>query len=265
MTGGLSTRGDDRRSGSAPSRVAVVTGGASGIGLRFARALGFHGYRVVVADLDGADDAAASLCSAGLDCIGVRMDVSVESDVAAMVAAAHRSFGGIDILVNNAALFSTLKLRSFEEIPATEWAEVMRINTLGPFLCAKAVVPAMRARGFGRIVNMASTVALKGVPNMLHYVASKGAVIALTRALARELGPAGITVNAIAPGFTLSDGILANKVHEVIGDAARRTSRSIQRDQTPDDLVSTLLYLVADDTGFVSGQTIVVDGGSAFN
>jgi NAD(P)-dependent dehydrogenase (short-subunit alcohol dehydrogenase family) len=179
-----------------------------------------------------------------------------------MAAACVEHFGGIDVLVNNAGLMSTL--RPFEEISSNEWMKVMQVNTLGPFLCAKAAVPSMRERGGGRIVNMASTVALKGVPGWLHYVSSKGAVIAFTRALARELGQSGITVNSIAPGFTLSDGILKSKVHELIGENARIGGRSIQRDQVPDDLVGTLLYLVGEGASFVTGQTIVVDGGSIF-
>ena len=181
-----------------------------------------------------------------------------------MLTAVLERFGGVDVLVNNAGLFSTLQLRSFDQIPSDEWMRVMQVNTLGPFICAKAVVPSMRVRGGGRIINMASTVLHKGIPNMLHYVASKGAVVGFTRALARELGPHAITVNAIAPGFTLSDGILKNSLHDVIGDAARRTGRSIQRDQMPHDLVGTLLYLASDGAAFVTGQTIVVDGGSAF-
>jgi NAD(P)-dependent dehydrogenase (short-subunit alcohol dehydrogenase family) len=141
---------------------------------------------------------------------------------------------------------------------------VMEVNTLGPFVCAKAVVPEMRKNGFGRIVNIASTTPIKGTPNMLHYVASKGAVIAFTRSLARELGKDDITVNAIAPGFTLSDGVLDNDLHSKMGDVVRKTSRSLQRDQVPEDLVGALLFLASDGAGFITGQTIAVDGGSVF-
>jgi NAD(P)-dependent dehydrogenase (short-subunit alcohol dehydrogenase family) len=241
---------------------AIVTGAGQGIGFRFAQALGAHDYGLIIADINGAEEAASRLQEAGVSCHGVRADVSSEEDVRAMAAACIDRFGGIDVLVNNAGLMSTL--RPFEEISSDEWMKVMQVNTLGPFLCAKAVVPSMRERGGGRIVNLASTVALKGVPGWLHYVSSKGAVIAFTRALAREVGPSGITVNAIAPGFTLSDGILESKLHEVIGENARVGGRSIQRDQVPDDLVGTLLYLVGEGSSFVTGQTIVVDGGSMF-
>ena len=239
-----------------------MTGAGRGIGYAFAEALGGAGYNVAIADVQGAEDAAARLRRDGIPCFGLKADVASEDDVRAMSAACIDQFGGVDVLVNNAGLFSTL--RPFEEISAEEWMNVMRVNTLGPFLCAKAVVPSMRLRGGGRIVNIASTVALKGVPGWLHYVASKGAVIGFTRALAREIGQCGITVNAIAPGFTLSDGILDKKLHEAVGEGARKASRSIQRDQIPADLVGTLLYLAGEGASFVTGQTIVVDGGSIF-
>ncbi len=244
------------------SKTAIVTGAGRGIGFKFAEALGLQGYQVLLADLDGADEAADHLRDKGISCHGVKADVACEDDVRAMAAACVEQFGGIDILVNNAGVFTAL--RPFEQISGEEWMKVMRVNTLGPFLCAKAAVPTMRDRGGGRIVNIASTVAHKGVPGWLHYVASKGAVIGFTRALAREVGQSGITVNAIAPGFTLSDGILQSGLHEVIGENARRAGRSIQRDQLPEDLVGTLLYLVGEGAAFVTGQTIVVDGGSIF-
>jgi NAD(P)-dependent dehydrogenase (short-subunit alcohol dehydrogenase family) len=142
--------------------------------------------------------------------------------------------------------------------------KVMEVNTLGPFICAKAVVPSMRQIGQGRIVNIASTVPIKGPPNMLHYVASKSAVIGFTRSLARELGSAHITVNAIAPGFTLSDGVLENDLHSQMGDVTRKLSRSIQRDQVPEDLTGALNFLISDGAGFITGQTLAVDGGSVF-
>ena len=140
----------------------------------------------------------------------------------------------------------------------------MEVNTLGPFNCAKAALPALRRSGRGRIVNIASTVPIKGPPNMAHYVASKGAVIAFTRSLARELARDRITVNAIAPGFTLSDGVLQAQLQDRIGDNARTTGRCIQRDQVPADLVATLAHLVSDGASFVTGQTLAVDGGGVF-
>lgn len=245
-------------------RVIAVTGGASGIGFAFSEALARAGHQVVIADLRGAAEAAERLKAQGLKAIGTQTDVVNPADVAGMVEQAVKAFDRLDVLVNNAGLFTTLTLKPFDQISDAEWMRVMEVNTLGPFVCAKAVVPAMRKNGFGRIVNIASTTPIKGTPNMLHYVASKGAVIAFTRSLARELGKDNITVNAIAPGFTLSDGVLENDMHSKMGDVVRKTSRSLQRDQVPEDLVGALLFLASDGAGFITGQTIAVDGGSVF-
>ncbi|MES2632368.1 MAG: glucose 1-dehydrogenase [Pseudomonadota bacterium] len=242
----------------------IVTGGASGIGYAFCEHLALIGHRVVIADLRGADEAAARLRQAGHQAIGVKADVVSEHDVAAMADSTVKEFGGIDALVNNAGLFTTLALKPFDQITNSEWMRVMEVNTLGPFNCAKAVVPALRKSGRGRVVNISSIVPIKGPPNMAHYVASKGAVIAFTRSLARELAKDNITVNSIAPGFTLSDGVLQSDLQNRIGDNARTAGRCIQRDQVPADLVAALAYLLSDGASFVTGQTLAVDGGSVF-
>lgn len=246
------------------SRVAIVTGGASGIGFAFATGLAETGYAVVIADMRGSEEAAAKLVSAGHEAIGVSVDVTSVADTEAMARKAVDAFGRIDVLLNNAALFTTLALKPFEEIEPAEWMKVMEVNTLGPFLCAKAVMRMFRAAGAGRIINVASTSPIKGTPNMQHYTASKGAVIAFTRSLARELGAANVTVNAIAPGFTLSEGVLASGMENVMGDATRRTSRSIQRDQVPQDLVGAAIFLASEGASFITGQTVAVDGGGVF-
>jgi NAD(P)-dependent dehydrogenase (short-subunit alcohol dehydrogenase family) len=246
------------------SKVVIITGGASGIGFAFVQHLARAGHRLVIADLRGAAEAAERIRAEGHAAIGITVDVVKPADAAAMVAAAKSEFGRVDVLVNNAGLFSTLTLKPFDQITEQEWMRVMEVNTVGPFVCAKAVVGAMREQGGGRIVNIASTTPIKGTPMMLHYVASKGAVIAFTRSLAKELGNDNITVNAIAPGFTLSDGVLESGLHNHMPDTARKTSRTIQRDQVPEDLVGALAFLASDGAGFITGQTLAVDGGSVF-
>jgi NAD(P)-dependent dehydrogenase (short-subunit alcohol dehydrogenase family) len=189
-------------------RVVIVTGGAIGIGRAIAEDLGCAGARVVVADRACAAETAAELRDAGIDALGLPVDVSSEAATRELAVEVVRAYGGIDILVNNAGIFTTLRPGPLEEIDVAEWQRVMDVNVLGSYLCIRAVVGPMRDRGGGRIVNIASTTAFKGVSHLLHYVASKGAVIAMTRATARELGEDNILVNAVAPGFTVSDGIL---------------------------------------------------------
>jgi len=244
-------------------RTAIVTGAATGIGRALAARLAQDGASVVIADLRGYDVAAAEIAkSTGVRTLGLQVDVSNEDDVKRMASETTKTFGGVDILVNNAALFSPLEPRAFEEIDAAEWRKVMDVNTLGVFLCSRACAPHLRKSGHGRIINLASGAPIKGVPFLLHYVASKGAVIAMTRALARELGKDGVTVNALAPGFTLSEGVKASPAHLRHG-AAIPATRAIARDETPQDLVGAVSFLASDDAAFMTGQTLVVDGGSA--
>jgi NAD(P)-dependent dehydrogenase (short-subunit alcohol dehydrogenase family) len=244
-------------------KVAIVTGAGSGIGRALAKRLAQDGASVVIADLRNFDVAAAEIAKAtGAKTLGLQVDVASEADVARMAAETMKAFGRVDVLVNNAAIFSSLELKAFEKISAEEWRKVMEVNTLGVFLCCRACAPHMRAGGYGRIINLASGAPLKGVPLFLHYIASKGAVIAMTRGLARELGADGITVNSLAPGFTLSENVARKEQHVKQGERTRLT-RAIQRDEKPEDLVGAVSFLASEDAAFITGQTLVVDGGSA--
>jgi NAD(P)-dependent dehydrogenase (short-subunit alcohol dehydrogenase family) len=242
-------------------KVAVVTGGAQGIGAAIADGLAAEGARIVVADLRSAEEAAQSY-EGGL---GLTVDVSSEDDVERLIDETVAQCGGIDILVNNAGLYASLEMRSFDQIPLEEWRQVMDVNVASMFLTCRAVVPVMREQGGGKIVNISSGTPFRGVPYLLHYVTSKGAIVALTRALAKELGKDSIHVNCVAPGFTMSDGVKSNpKVVEALRDVSI-ASRTLQRDQVPEDVVGAVVFLCTPAADFVTGQTMVIDGGQYFH
>lgn len=243
-------------------RVGIITGAARGMGRAYAAAAGAAGATVVVADVSDAGPVAEEIVQAGGSAMAVRVDVSDESSVEAMTRATVREFGRIDFLVNNAALYATLGIKPFTAITADEWDRVMAVNLRGPFLCARAIAPQMIEQRDGSIVNISSNTALTGVPFLAHYVSSKGGLIGLTRALARELGDYGIRVNTVTPGFTMSDGS-RQLFHEAGLPEADPTvnERSIKREQQPEDVVGAVLFLVADDSRFITGQIINVDGG----
>jgi NAD(P)-dependent dehydrogenase (short-subunit alcohol dehydrogenase family) len=242
-------------------KVALVTGAAQGIGRAIADGLAGEGARVVVADLQGAEEAAASFPEG----VGITADVASEDDVARMVEETVERCGSVDILVNNAGLYASLEMRAFTEIPLEEWRRVMEVNVASMFLTCRAVVPVMRERGGGKIVNISSGTPFRGVPFLLHYVTSKGAIVALTRALAKELGKDAIHVNCVAPGFTMSDGVRAHpEVVEKLRDVSV-AARTIQRDQVPEDVVGAVVFLCTPAADFITGQTMVIDGGQFFH
>lgn len=246
-------------------KVAIVTGGAMGIGHAICETLAAQGAAIVIADLAGAQAAAERLQQAGHRAIGVTADVSSELDAARMVADALDAFGHVDVLVNNAAIYSTLQIKPFEELTVADWKKMFDVNVIGQFLCCRAVLPALRRQGAGRIISISSAVAFKGNPGMLHYVASKGAIVSMTRTLATELGPYNILVNSVAPGFTLSDGVHQNPelAGKVSGFSVR--SRALQRDMVPVDVVGAVSFFAGPDAGFITGQTLVVDGGAYYH
>ncbi len=245
-----------------PNKVAIVTGAARGIGAAFVEALAAAGARVVVADVLDGSSVVARIGAAGGEAIYCRADVTSAASVATLVADTLARFGTVDVLVNNAGIFADLAKKPFTEIDDTEWDRVMAVNVRGSFACAKAVAPAMIAKGRGKIVNIASGTVFKGFSGALHYVASKGAVVAMTRCLARELGAHDICVNAIAPGLTMSEAVVDNPEWGGAAGDATVASRALKRAQQPADIVGTLIWLASDASDFVTGQTIVVDGGS---
>jgi NAD(P)-dependent dehydrogenase (short-subunit alcohol dehydrogenase family) len=246
-------------------RTAIVTGGAKGIGRYYTQALAAEGARVMIADIaDGRELAAEIAARHGDNSVAsVLTDVSDEAAVKAMVAATMERFGRIDVLVNNAALFAPLQETACTEIDVALWDKVMAVNLRGPFLMVKHVAPHMRAQGYGKIINIGSGTAYRGIPWMLHYVTSKGGIVAFTRALSRELGEHGIRVNTLAPGFTLSDTIVAeNPGHVNTARDRAVASRALHTDEHPQDLLGALIFLASADSDFVTGQTLAVDGGN---
>jgi NAD(P)-dependent dehydrogenase (short-subunit alcohol dehydrogenase family) len=246
-------------------RVAIVTGGAEGIGVSYAKGLAADGAKVCVVDIRPAEPVVAAITSAGGQAISAKCDVADAAQVAAMVKATVDAFGAVDILVNNAAVFARIpSLKPFEELTRDEWDLALNVNVRGVFECTRAVLPQMRKQGRGKVINISSGTAFKGTPGMLHYVASKGAVVSMTRSLANELGRDNITCNCIAPGLVMTDAIKTQTGIDHIRLGAVET-RFLKRQQSPADLVGTLIYLASADSDFVTGQIIVVDGGSALH
>jgi NAD(P)-dependent dehydrogenase (short-subunit alcohol dehydrogenase family) len=241
-------------------KVAIVTGSAQGIGRIYALRLAEEGAKVVVTDIDDPEPVATEIAEKGGEALAVRSDVSDFDSVTNLVKSTIDRFGRVDILVNNAAVFGNIPRRSFMDIPPDEWDKVMEVNVKGLWLCVKAVFPQMKEQNSGSIINIASTMVLKGGTHLLHYVSSKGAVVAFTRALAKEVGDHGIRVNTIAPSHTLSEAVVRLGGPDV--DKGTIPTRAIKRSSYPEDMAGTLVYLSSQQSEFVTGQMLVVDGGS---
>jgi NAD(P)-dependent dehydrogenase (short-subunit alcohol dehydrogenase family) len=243
-------------------KVAVVTGAARGLGAAFAVGFGKEGANVVIGDIRDGEKTIAAVREAGGKAVYVKTDVTKQDQCDALAKAAADQFGAIDILMNNAGVLVTIK--PFMEVTTEEWMDVMATNTLGPFHCTKAVFPYMKDRG-GKIINIASATIFEGVPGLPHYISSKGAIMAFTRGMARELGDYKINVNAIAPGFTHSEGgdefDRNKKFPHVPLDDVQMPLRCIKRPTCPEDLVGTAIYLASDDSELITGQLIIHDGG----
>ena len=244
-------------------RVIIVTGGAKGIGRAYCRGLAEQGATVVVADLSDAAETVDEVVSLGSEAMQLRVDVSDVNQTEEMAASTVKSYGRIDGLVNNAGFFMEAARVLMEDISPDEWDRCFDVNVKGTWLCSRAVTPAMKAQGSGKIVNISSTTVNDGTLRFLHYVSSKSAIVGLTRAMARELGPHGIAVNTITPDYIPHNEEYASARPEI--DVAIRARRAFARTQVPEDLVGTLVYLMSPMSDFVTGQNIFVNGGSSFN
>lgn len=243
----------------------IVTGGSRGLGAAYARALAAEGANVAIADVLAAEGQALAAelgRQTGARTLFVTVDVADETDTTRMAATVADTFGEIQVLINNAGLYADLGTKKpFHDIAASEWDRVMAVNVRGTWQCIKSVFPFMRRQRYGKIINISSATVHAGTPELAHYVASKAAVIGLTRALARELGAYNISVNAIAPGLVHNEASTRLNPEDYFAEMVKR--RSIARLMTPQDLIGTIIFLASPDSDFISGQTFIVDGGAA--
>jgi NAD(P)-dependent dehydrogenase (short-subunit alcohol dehydrogenase family) len=242
-------------------RVVIITGAGQGIGRVFAKAFARAGSRTVIAEVNEktAASVSAEIMAAGGQALAVATDVAEEASIKEMIGIVEDQYGRIDVLINNAGIFSTLEMRPFDQIPLDEWEQVLRVNLTGPFLCARAVLPAMRRAKWGRIINVASGAVRLGRPNYLHYIATKSALMGMSLSMAREVGADGITVNAILPGATFTE--IERKTITPAQKERVIAMQCVPRAEVPEDLVGAVLFLASEASAFVTGQSINLDGG----
>lgn len=244
--------------------VILITGAGQGIGRAYAHAFAKDGAIAVIADINAAagERVAAEIHAAGGKASAFRVDIADPSSVSALVEHTLARYGRLDTLVNNASIFSTIVMRPFTAIPLEEWDQVLRVNLTGTFLMTRAVVAPMQAQGRGRVINISSAAVTMGRPNYLHYTTTKAGIIGMTRSMARELGPSGITVNAVLPGATETE--IERATVTLQQKAAMLAMRALPRAETPQDLVGVVLFLASDASAFITGQSLTVDGGLTF-
>ena len=247
--------------GRVDGRVAIVTGAAQGLGATYARALAREGAKVVIADRDKGEAVVNEIRSSGGEAIDIPTDVSQEAATLEMVSKTVEAFGRLDILINNAAIFTAVERKAFDEISIAEWDLMHSVNVKGTWLCCRAAVAEMRKHKYGKIINISTSRIFQGVPYFLHYDSTKGAVLAITRSLCKELGDDGIRVNCIAPGSTMSENVLKRTNWKGSGAAVQLQNRMIKREEMPDDLVGAVIFLSSAESDFVTGQTMLIDGG----
>ena len=250
--------------GKLDGKVAIVTGAASGIGPSYAKALAAEGAKVSIADLEPADAVVRAIREAGGEAMTQICDVADAAAVARLVESTVKTFGGLHILVNNAAIYARYVAVRMDEISPADWDRAFAINVRGPFQCVQAALPQMRRQRYGKIINIASGTIFKGVPMMLHYVSTKGAILAMTRSMANELGKDGIRVNAIAPGLTSTDFLKSrNDIPGVLQTTAK--TRALPREEEPEDLIGACVFFASPESDFITGQCLVVDGGQVMH
>jgi 3-oxoacyl-[acyl-carrier protein] reductase len=248
-------------------KVVIITGGAQGIGRAYALGMAREGAKLALADInmEKAEATAKEIEAAGTQALPLKTDVSSPESTQEMARKTVERFGRIDVLLNNAAILEKVRItrKPFWELDLKEWERVLAVNLTGTLLCCRAVFPQMQAQKRGKIINVATNVFYFGNPNYVHYVASKGGVIGLTRAMARELGDLNINVNCIAPGATVSEDPDDTVAYEqrVKKIESLSSKLCLKRTQLPEDLVGTVIFLASSDSHFITGQTIVVDGG----